>query len=697
MKKKLVSVVMAAAFVFAANSVFAGILGDVDGDGSIMANDAAVALNYALNSDVIPNDEARLAADVTGDGIINSQDVSQILQKSLDADYVFTKVKNENSAGGSVLNGDLSSGLVKGNNDNVIVGLYASEDMPARVETAGEDEGKTYVQGTTNPTIGSDGIPTGGAYLKYTAPASGVLTLRIKTNNNKVTKFIFSDGTQAANDISNYSGASVFDTVSINMTEGQVLYVYATSSKTSLFAISFATGEHIETTTKESTTKEPTTETTTAKKETTTEVTTKAVNGDTDTSDGVVVSNFSQLNSAISNGEKIIYIQGNIDCTDRIVLSDKNANVTFYGLTNADGTAAVLDFASFRSTQRTNGESSTGIVIKGSHYNFKNLIVQNAPDCGVRIKGSGAGYCTFENCVFRYNQNSGVSVTGGGCYNTFKSCDSYRNGDIVWKCGDDADGFSVKLGAGDGNNFYNCRVWDNSDDGWDSYDNAGQTTAYCSYIECLAWNNGNPNVFTGEYDYENNRPLDKNLLYVQAILEKYPDFEEQYNAHTVTEWPQVTISLLGKTRTYAELHSSKWGGNPNGFKFGSANTTSSCYRYVKNCIAFDHVENIHQSPAKGYDQNSGSAQYDLVNALSFNNGQNYWMDKMTLLSVQGTVWGFGTLTTEDAPSTGLNIVTPSEEKQEEIKAIVYAYRDGIYSLLDNDKIPGERLCNVFDN
>jgi hypothetical protein len=73
------------------------------------------------------------------------------------------------------------------------------------------------------------------------------------------------------------------------------------------------------------------------------------------------------------------------------------------------------------------------------------------------------------------------------------------------------------------------------------------------------------------------------------------------------------------------------------------------------------------------------------------------MDKMTLLSVQGTVWGFGTLTTEDAPSTGLDIVTPSEEKQEEIKAIVYAYRDGIYSLLDNDKIPGERLCNVFDN
>jgi hypothetical protein len=696
MKKKLVSIAMAAAVVFAANSVFANILGDVDGDSKITANDASVALDYSLNDDKIPGDDVRNAADVDGDGKIMANDASLILQKSLNEDYVFPKDEG-NGDDGSVLEGDISVGLVKGNNDNVILGLYASEDMPAKVETAGEDEGKTYVQGTTNPTIGGDGIPTGGAYLRYTAPASGVLTLRIKTTNNKVTKFVFADGTQAADDISNYSGASVFDTVSINMNEGQSVYVYATGSKTSLFAISFATGEHIETTTREITTKETTTETTTARKETT-EVTTKAVNGDKDTSDGIVVSNFSQLKDAISNGEKVIYIQGTIDCTERLYLSESNANVTFYGLTNADDTAAVLDFASFRSTQRTNGESSTGIVIKGSHYDFRNLIVQNAPDCGVRIKGSGAGYCTFENCVFRYNQNSGVSVTAGGCYNTFRSCDSYRNGDIVWKCGDDADGFSVKLGAGDGNNFYNCRVWDNSDDGWDSYDSsANDLTPYCSYIECLAWNNGNPNVFTGEYDYENNRPLDKNLLYVQAILEKYPDFEEQYNAHTVTEWPQVTISLLGKTRTYAQLHSSLWGGNPNGFKFGSANTSSKCYRYVKNCIAFDHVENIHQSPAKGYDQNSGAAQYDLVNALSFNNGQNYWMDKMTLLSVQGTVWGFGTLTTEDAPSTGLDIVTPSEEKQEEIKAIVYAYRDGIYSLLDNDKIPGERLCNVFDN
>jgi hypothetical protein len=190
MKKKLVSIAMAAAVVFAANSVFANILGDVDGDSKITANDASVALDYSLNDDKIPGDDVRNAADVDGDGKIMANDASLILQKSLNEDYVFPKDEG-NGDDGSVLEGDISVGLVKGNNDNVILGLYASEDMPAKVETAGEDEGKTYVQGTTNPTIGGDGIPTGGAYLRYTAPASGVLTLRIKTTNNKVTKFYF--------------------------------------------------------------------------------------------------------------------------------------------------------------------------------------------------------------------------------------------------------------------------------------------------------------------------------------------------------------------------------------------------------------------------------------------------------------------------------------------------------------------------
>lgn len=449
-------------------------------------------------------------------------------------------------------------------------------------------------------------------------------------------------------------------------------------------------------------------ETTVATTETTTEVTTDATTESTTefvspievpseittTGNAIYVSNFSELQSAVKNTNADIYVQNDIQCSSQIRLQNKNANVNIIGVTQADGTSPSLDFAPFRDSTTSTGSGAAGIRVDGTYYNFENIIVENAPDCGMRITGTGSGHCLIKNSVFRYNNNSGISVTSGGTNNTFICVDSYRNGDIVQKCGDDADGFSVKLSAGTDNYFYNCRAWENSDDGWDSYDR-GTPIGDVYYIECLAWNNGNPNVFTGEYDYINGFPLDKGLLYVQAILASDPDFETKYNNREVTSWPRVTIKLYGnKTRTYEQLLSSLWGGNPNGFKFGSAETPSSSYRYVRNCIAFDHVDNIHQSPAKGYDQNNGSAKYDIINGLSFDNQQNYWMDKMQALSQEGTALSFGG-GQADTVNSSLSLTTPSDGEQEALRAKVHQYRDDLYALVYNDIIPGERLCDVF--
>lgn len=446
------------------------------------------------------------------------------------------------------------------------------------------------------------------------------------------------------------------------------------------------------------TTTETGTEFTTAAVETTTEFTTAVIETTTETttvdiSDGVVVDNFSDFKTEIAKKNNKVYVKGTIMCTENVKLSLSNANVEIYGLTNADGTAATLDFAPFRDSLKRSGSGGTGLTISGSHYTFRNIIIQNAGDCGIRITGSGSGYSTFENCVFRYNNNSGVSVTNGGSHNTFRFVDSYRNGDIVQKNGADADGFSVKLNAGAENNFYNCRAWENSDDGWDSYDRGTPYIGSVEYVECLAWNNGNPYVFTGEYDYNHGFALDKNLLYVQAVLESDPDFEAKYNAHTVTSWPQVTVRLLGTSNNYANIHSKYWAGNPNGFKFGSAETPSSSYRYIKNCIAFDHENTPNQVPAKGFDQNNGYAQYDIENALSFNNGQNYWMDRMTAKSAKGVFYSFNS-GQEDAPGD-LSLTVPDAAKQAELEKTVYDYRDLIYSYVYNNRIPGEQLCNVF--
>lgn len=429
--------------------------------------------------------------------------------------------------------------------------------------------------------------------------------------------------------------------------------------------------------------------------ETTTEATTDKTTETTtvDTSDGVVVDNFADLKKEVAKINNKIYIKGTIKCNERLKLSNKNANTEICGITNADGTGATLDFAPLRDSLTTSGSGGTGITIGGSYYTIKNIIVQNAGDCGVRISGSGSGYSTFENCVFRYNNNSGVSVTNGGSNNKFIAVDSYRNADLIQKNGGDADGFSVKLNAGENNSFYNCRAWENSDDGWDSYDRGTPYVGRVDYVECLAWNNGNPNIFTGEYDYNNGYALDKNLVYVQAILREDPDFENKYNSHSLTNWPQLTVNLLGTSNSYSNIHSKNWKGNPNGFKFGSAETPNTSYRYIKNCIAFDHANTPNQSPAKGFDQNNGYAKYDIENALSFNNGQNYWMDRMSANSATGVFYSFNS-GKKDAPGS-LTLTTPDADKKAELENKVYAYRDMIYDFVYNDKIPGEHICEIF--
>lgn len=172
----------------------------------------------------------------------------------------------------------------------------------------------------------------------------------------------------------------------------------------------------------------------------------------------------------------------------------------------------MLDFSAFRSAYigKATTDSEVGIRISGSKYTIKNLIIQKAPDNGIQIKGSSAGNNTIENCIVRYNNDAGVQITGGAYSNTMRFVYSYRNCD-VYTLGGNADGFAPKLGAGKGNVFYGCYSWENSDDGWDSYDK-DSLTYNLTYTNCACWNNGDPTIFTGEYDYNNGNALDTDLL-----------------------------------------------------------------------------------------------------------------------------------------------------------------------------------------
>ena len=240
------------------------------------------------------------------------------------------------------------------------------------------------------------------------------------------------------------------------------------------------------------------------------------------------------------------------------------------------------------------------------------------------------------------------------------------------------------MAAGGGNTFYNCRAWENGDDGWDSYDRDGLIPDL-SYEECACWHNGEVDIFTGEYDWRQGNPLDKNLIYVKAILDNDPGFETRYNNGEITSWPQLTLNYFGVSRTYSSMYSD-WGGNPNGFKFGSVNSTSACYRYIKNCLAFDHA-------AKGFDQNNGACTFDLENTVSFDNQRNYVMEKMKVSSAKNAV-GFSGASSDSLPS-GMSVTKPSTSVQSSIRTEVDSKVKYILDCVSNDRVPGEVLFNIF--
>lgn len=411
------------------------------------------------------------------------------------------------------------------------------------------------------------------------------------------------------------------------------------------------------------------------------------------------VNSYADLINAISELEcntspSAIYITDDILCTSTIKLGKSNANLSFIGIPKADGSYPSLDFSPLL---KNLSAKQTGIIINGSGYSFKNLIIEKAGDCGIRVRGENAKNCIFENLIVRYNNNSGISITQGGNNNTIRCCDIYRNCDFI-KYGSDADGVSIKLNAGENNFCYNVRCWENSDDGWDSYNHEYETVVgYIAYVECMAYHNGDVDIFTGKYDYDHFQPLDKNLLYVQAILENDPDFETKYYNREITTWPEVACNGITRSSLIEN-----WRGNPNGYKFGSAWVFENAKRYVKNCLAFGNGQ-------KGFDQNNSYSTISLSNTVSFDNGLdtslnergNYRMERMTATKFKNAV-SFGKCMSDTLPkdekgnTNSFNIIEPSQEIQAEIRETVDKTFNRIIEAVSENKILGEVLFDIYD-
>ena len=262
----------------------------------------------------------------------------------------------------------------------------------------------------------------------------------------------------------------------------------------------------------------------------------------------------------------------------------------------------VIDFSNCSSND------NRGFKITGSHQSMEKLIIQYASK-GIWITGPNN---KLDYIITRYNSDSGIFFSDNGNKNLLNYCFSYRNGNIR-DC-ENGDGFTQKF-ISEENVFYYCFAWDNYGNGWSMHDKEEDSLALTTIFSSASWNNGNPDVFSGKYDYDNKRPLDKNLLTIKNIMDEDPNYESNYKNG------KFAISPLGPYTKYfldTWLPKAKLEGGY-GFKLGSEikKSVNSAKRIFDKDLAFDHKY-------IGFACNDSKTRYAIVsNCISFNNNINY--------------------------------------------------------------------------
>ncbi|MDE6019284.1 MAG: right-handed parallel beta-helix repeat-containing protein [Muribaculaceae bacterium] len=201
--------------------------------------------------------------------------------------------------------------------------------------------------------------------------------------------------------------------------------------------------------------------------------------GDDSTADGSEQHPFFSLQKAadlVNAGDTIYMNSGTYKYASRINIKNVGEKNSGKIALFARGGRAVLDFSSMAVA-----DNNQGIRLTGSHWHIYGIDIYNAGDNGLLIerdKPTGGSYSDIaanthqghhniiENCSFVRNADTGLQMKNLAAYNMVINCDSYFNIDPGEG---NADGFAVKISHGDGNYFYGCRAWRNSDDGWDQF------------------------------------------------------------------------------------------------------------------------------------------------------------------------------------------------------------------------------------
>lgn len=259
--------------------------------------------------------------------------------------------------------------------------------------------------------------------------------------------------------------------------------------------------------------------------------------GDDTAADGSIDHPFYSLQKAVDlvqPGDTIYMNAGTYKYGTRVNISTVGERNSGRIALFARGGRAVLDFS-----QMADEDNNQGIRHVGSYWHYFGLDIVGAGDNGLLIernKPSGGSYSDIaanttqghdniiENCRFIRNRDTGLQMKNLAANNLVINCDAFYNTDSTHG---DADGFAVKISHGDGNYFYGCRAWQNSDDGWDQFikkeggfpDDITTTLENCwafanGYLENGTQSEGNGNGFKmGSNEGRNNIIMNRCLAF----------------------------------------------------------------------------------------------------------------------------------------------------------------------------------------
>jgi hypothetical protein len=276
----------------------------------------------------------------------------------------------------------------------------------------------------------------------------------------------------------------------------------------------------------------------------------------------------------------IAYSEG---AKNTIVLSKSGQEGQPIGLLAQDGARAVIDF-SF--PEQAWVQDSYGFELTGNYWYVYGVDITRAGYQGVYVKGA---HNTFRNVRFYDNRNTGLEINKGGSYTTVIDCDAFRNYDPK-KLGSMADGFGPKETQGPGNRFIGCRAWENSDDGYDTFESPEVVT----FERCWAFRNGvdvwGYGEFTGNgngFKIGGNAAIARNVV-THSVSFGHPGkgFDQNNNAGGVT------------------IYNSTGYANGTNFGFGNPVSSGEMHRLVNN-VSLEGTVSISNATQNNNSWNSG--------------------------------------------------------------------------------------------